>query len=54
VSNCPIKRLRLAPKAALSAISFRRIIRKVIADTVASTEQIDEELRDLFAALAQT
>ena len=30
----------------------REILREVIADTVASAGQIDEELRDLFAALA--
>jgi RNA polymerase sigma-70 factor (ECF subfamily) len=32
----------------------REILREVIADTVASREQIDEELQDLFAALADT
>jgi len=32
----------------------REIIREIIAETVASAEQVDEELRDLFAALAET
>jgi RNA polymerase sigma-70 factor (ECF subfamily) len=32
----------------------REILREVIANTVASPGQIDEELRDLFAALAAT
>ena len=32
----------------------REILREVIADTVASPSQIDEELRDLRAALAAT
>ena len=32
----------------------REILREVIGDTVASREQIDEELQDLFAALADT
>jgi RNA polymerase sigma-70 factor (ECF subfamily) len=31
----------------------REILRQVIADTVASPAQVDEELRDLFAALAE-
>ena len=30
----------------------RKILRQVVADTLASPEQIDEELRDLFAVLA--
>jgi RNA polymerase sigma-70 factor (ECF subfamily) len=32
----------------------RELLREVIADTVTSTEQVDEELRDLCAALAES
>ena len=44
--------LETLKKRAQAAARYRDLIRRHIADTVADPEQVDEELRDLFAALS--